>query len=181
MWRVAGKVVLSLALGAIPQVLYYSTTFVSYDIPERATQQLIVEVEGLVSRFQIDRGRYPTDAEGLQILKDTDSFDETIVREIPKDRWGNEIQYREKVPDQIFGIYSMGEDGKSLTNGNDKDDISNWRMSEALSYYESKRMRLVLISEFLVWLVVSSIAFVLLSSKKAGDETRTSGRIDGRG
>ncbi|MBP7050575.1 MAG: type II secretion system protein GspG [Phycisphaerae bacterium] len=88
-----------------------------------------------VRAFTKASGRLPTAREGLSVLVAMPAdwptgspwthFLETS--DLPRDGWGRELVY---VPDPKlphgFGIYSCGEDGKTISNGNDRDDLNTW-------------------------------------------------------
>lgn len=86
--------------------------------------------EVALDAFEIDLGRYPTNAEGLRALvekpaSNAEDWQQSYLRtDIPKDPWGNEYSYR--YPGQnnqdSYDLYSYGPDGKL---GGD-DDITNW-------------------------------------------------------
>lgn len=61
----------------------------------------------------------------------------------PLDQWGNPYRcvfgkFRRPGIDRLYtiGIYSMGEDGISLSNGNDPDDINSWSDWPGYFYYQ---------------------------------------------
>lgn len=60
------------------------------------------------------------------------------------DPWGRPYRYVRDMtlPDRAvvdFGVYSLGEDGKSTSNGNDPDDISSWvPYPDNVAYYSQK-------------------------------------------
>ena len=55
------------------------------------------------------------------------------------DPWGNAyriVEFESPASDkQRFGIYSLGRDGKSTTDGNDQDDIRSWT-DDPLGFYQ---------------------------------------------
>ncbi len=80
--------------------------------------------------FELDNGRYPTTAEGLEALRSAPSGvprwkGPYLKRPIPKDPWGRPYAYR--APGQHnkedYDLISFGPDG---IEGN-KDDITNWQ------------------------------------------------------
>lgn len=95
-----------------------------------AARTQIAQIEVALDAFEIDLGRYPTTSEGLHALTEkptTDSEGWTqpyLRRDVPKDPWGNEYQYRYPGTYNQHGydLYSFGPDGK-LGGG---DDITNW-------------------------------------------------------
>src|ERR1051325_6596748 len=91
------------------------------------------ELESAIERFYIHFDRYPTMEEGLKVLVEppageTAKWRGPYVKQIIKDPWGNEYQYR--VPGihhpTSFDIWSRGADGAD--GGEDKNaDIGNWQ------------------------------------------------------
>ena len=86
----------------------------------RAKHEISMLGEGL-ALFKEEIGRYPTSAEGLMVLGEPT---ESVPRK-------NEYIYRypRTHPPGRFDLYSLGPDGKSLSEGNDPDDISNWSLA----------------------------------------------------
>ncbi len=86
--------------------------------------------EVALDAFEIDLGRYPTNAESLRALvekpaSNADDWKQAYLRTgIPKDPWGNDYVYRYPGQNNVDGydLYSYGPDGKL---GGD-DDITNW-------------------------------------------------------
>jgi general secretion pathway protein G len=88
----------------------------------------LATLDNVLSTFQIDTGRFPTNEEGLGALVQQPSGVRNwngpyVKRGIPKDPWGNPYVYQ--YPGQHNGadpdLHSLGPDGRE---GND--DIDNW-------------------------------------------------------
>ena len=86
--------------------------------------------KGSLETFRLDVGRFPTAAEGLQVLNTPPSEDRAkaqwrgpyLDQDLPVDPWGNPYQY--SVPGaggQPFALYSLGADGKRGGEGADAD------------------------------------------------------------
>jgi len=100
----------------------------------KATKIQIETLSSTVEAFHLDIGRFPTQAEGLQVLvEDPEKAPIKNWRgpylkknKVPHDEWGNafvyEIPSRHKMP---FDLYSLGADGKPGGTGDDA-DIGNW-------------------------------------------------------
>lgn len=100
----------------------------------KATKIQIETLSATVEAFHLDTGRFPTQAEGLQVL--VENPEKTPIKnwrgpylkknKLPIDGWGNpfvyEIPSKYKMP---FDIYSLGADGKPGGTGDDA-DIGNW-------------------------------------------------------
>jgi general secretion pathway protein G len=96
-----------------------------------ATIASISNLESAMEQFEIDCGRYPTSAEGLEALvaKPT-SLDATAnwhnyIKEVPMDGWGRAFIYKGPDSSSVTGDYelsSMGDDGQENTD----DDINRY-------------------------------------------------------
>jgi len=94
--------------------------------------------------YKVDTGSYPTQTQGLAALttkpEDVDPSvwgGPYVDPGVPKDPWGHDYIYvfPGKNNKQGFDLYSLGEDGKTATAGNDPDDINNWDPESGRSYY----------------------------------------------
>ena len=100
----------------------------------KATRIQLETLSATVEAFHLDTGRFPTQAEGLQVL--VDNPEKAPIKnwrgpylkknKVPVDEWGNpfiyEIPSKHKMP---FDIYSLGADGKPGGTGDDA-DLGNW-------------------------------------------------------
>jgi general secretion pathway protein G len=84
-----------------------------------------------IDDFKKEIGRYPSQEEGLKILRENVSNLQTwkgpyIQKPIPLDPWGNEYVYLNpaKYGNKTFDIYSFGVNGKD--DHGLKDDIASW-------------------------------------------------------
>ena len=87
-------------------------------------------IQDALARFELDNGKYPSQDQGLLALIELPTAAPVPKkwtkylegREIPKDGWGNEFEYRN--PGQVntdgYDLVSAGPDGQS---GNDDDII----------------------------------------------------------
>lgn len=95
-----------------------------------ATRLEITNLNNLISRFEMDMGRYPTSAEGLDALVDEPndgaSWEGPYIESerVPKDKWGNDYIYRfpSTLKEKGFDLFSVGPDGNEGTT----DDISQY-------------------------------------------------------
>ncbi|MBN1507837.1 MAG: type II secretion system major pseudopilin GspG [Sedimentisphaerales bacterium] len=100
-----------------------------------AARTQLAYFETALDAFEIDVGRYPTNAEGLCALverptSNADGWQQAYLKStIPQDPWGGEYIYR--YPGQYnqdgYDLYSYGPDRKL---GGD-DDITNWSKEQA--------------------------------------------------
>jgi general secretion pathway protein G len=92
-------------------------------------------IKSTLGMFQVDCGRYPTTAEGLQSLITCPTNLSPKLWKGPYldslnllDPWGHKFVYR--CPGihntNAYDLYSMGPDGISKSGGGDPDDIGNW-------------------------------------------------------
>ena len=87
-----------------------------------------------LERFKVEYGRYPSTAEGLNLLvqSPTDgtqtNWHGPYLDGVPTDPWGHPYAYRFPgvYSTNGYDVYSLGPDGISVTGGNDPDDIGNW-------------------------------------------------------
>jgi general secretion pathway protein G len=94
-----------------------------------AARTQVSQLEVALDAFEIDVGRYPTNAEGLRALvekptSNADGWQQGYLKSVPLDPWGGDYVYR--YPGQYnqdsYDLYSYGPDKKL---GGD-DDIVNW-------------------------------------------------------
>ena len=89
----------------------------------------IAYLEVALDAFEVDCGRYPSTAEGLQALLEEPAnvkgwHGAYLKRGVPKDPWGNPYVYREPGRHNTTGydLHSFGADGQEGGG----DDIDNW-------------------------------------------------------
>jgi general secretion pathway protein G len=81
--------------------------------------------------YKLELGRYPTSDEGLKALVEQPGNAEgwngpyLKNKELPKDPWGNEYQYRFPGQHGEFDLYSMGADNAEGGDGENK-DVMSW-------------------------------------------------------
>ena len=90
----------------------------------------IESIGAALQLYRIDVGRYPTSSEGLRALIQPSgsaaSWNGPYLskREVPRDPWGNEYQYRSPGQGGDFDIISLGADNQPGGTG-DNADITN--------------------------------------------------------
>lgn len=98
----------------------------------------ISDLCSMIEAFHLDMRRYPTEDEGLQVMRTPPSGSDAnlwkgpyATRDIPKDPWGNAYRYFAPCPNGIdgFGVETMGRDGQTGGSGLDA-DINSWTDSE---------------------------------------------------
>lgn len=106
-------------------------------------------MHGAACRFYMTYGRYPTEAEGLQVLLERPPIWTErkpwvfILETMPRDHWNREFVYvLDPTPNRRFGFYSLGADGVSASRGNDHDDINSWNAQRPWhSHYKARGIR----------------------------------------
>lgn len=113
--------------------------------PNTIRAQMEIQVcRSVVELYQKQEGRLPTPEEGLKAIASMHGMPAV-------DPWGHPYAYLrgDGLPDG-FGIYSMGPDGVSTTQGNDPDDLNSWNSGATDPQKEKKK-----------WLMASAGACVL--------------------
>lgn len=98
----------------------------------KAAQTQMQNFKLALGRFEIDMGRYPTSSEGLRVLVERPSGQNTKAWQgpyldgdaVPKDQWENPWNYRQpgqNIPEG-YDLWSNGPDGAE----GGSDDIANW-------------------------------------------------------
>ncbi|HJR56806.1 MAG TPA: type II secretion system major pseudopilin GspG [Rhizomicrobium sp.] len=91
---------------------------------EKARADIAV-LEQAIETYRLETLRFPTSAEGLQVLVNPAGRDGGYIRRLPQDPWGNSYQYAFPGQKGRFDIYSFGADGVKGGEGNNA-DIGNW-------------------------------------------------------
>lgn len=128
----------------------------------KAKAQLIL-FEKNIAEFKNDIKRYPTNEEGLSILRMNPSNINNwngpyIKKEIPPDPWGNKYVYffPAKYGNKDYDIYSFGKNMKD--NRGLEDDITNWKKINYDYYDKYFQLRRV----FIFFILISTIALLFL-------------------
>ena len=99
----------------------------------RAKQDIRTLEVGL-NQFRLDNFRYPTQEEGLEVLRGgrqgiNDKEFQRYLEQLPIDPWGNPYLYREEGEhDKEFDVYTFGRDAEEGGEGIDA-DIGNWDLN----------------------------------------------------
>ena len=144
--------------------LVASNRVVSCDV---ALQNLRISV----SEFNMRCGRLPIEQEGLRSLVEqpagwpSEKPWEPLLRVLPKDPWGHEYDYLVTPGrNEGFGIYSLGADGITLSDGNDSDDLNTWDEKRPwLAYYgvgSGRKNPLRYLIPIIAAIVITTIMFV---------------------
>jgi len=116
-----------LAATVIPQFIGTTT-----DAKISAAKANVSELESALERFYVQMDRYPTTAEGLQVLVDPPAGDASnwrgpYVKQVRPDPWGQPFQYKRpgtRHPNS-YDLWSRGADRAEGGEG-PAADIGNW-------------------------------------------------------
>jgi general secretion pathway protein G len=92
----------------------------------------IESISAALQLYRIDMGRYPSTSEGLRALIDRSANAASwngpylVKRQLPRDPWGHEYQYRSPGQNGDFDIISLGADNQPGGTG-ENSDISSWQ------------------------------------------------------
>jgi len=90
-----------------------------------ATRAQIANIAQAMKLYRLHNSRYPTSAEGINVLVQADKDGKRYMDRLPMDAWGNAFVYLSPGVHGEFDILSYGADGKSGGTGFDA-DIGNW-------------------------------------------------------
>jgi general secretion pathway protein G len=83
----------------------------------------------VLNRYKIDNRRFPTEAEGLAALTNSEK---RYLDKLPVDPWGQPYRYANPGKRQEVEVFSYGPDGKPGTD----DDIGSWEKYETVQPHE---------------------------------------------
>lgn len=83
-----------------------------------------------LDQYRLDTGHYPSTEQGLSALwvKPSDEprwWGPYLRKNVPKDPWGREYQYKSPGEHGDYDLFSLGKDGREGGDGEDQ-DITNW-------------------------------------------------------
>ncbi|MFQ5901313.1 MAG: type II secretion system major pseudopilin GspG [Thermodesulfobacteriota bacterium] len=98
---------------------------------QRAAQAQIELFGTALDQFRLDVGKYPTSAEGLNVLRTAPGGVEKwdgpyLKKEVPKDPWGNPYIYTSPGTQGDYDLVSYGADG-SPGGEAENQDIVSWK------------------------------------------------------
>jgi len=98
---------------------------------QKAAKAQIALFETTLDTYRLDMGRYPTEEEGLQALRekpdDAENWDGPyIAKEVPLDPWGTPYVYTSPGEHGDYDITSLGADKEPEGEGENL-DIVNWK------------------------------------------------------
>lgn len=98
---------------------------------QKAAKAQITLFETALDTYRLDTSKYPTTSQGLEALRTEPGGVERwdgpyLPKDVPKDPWGHEYEYRCPGEHGDYDIISYGADGSP--GGDEEDmDIVNWR------------------------------------------------------
>ncbi|MFZ5447267.1 MAG: type II secretion system major pseudopilin GspG [Thermodesulfobacteriota bacterium] len=100
---------------------------------QKSVQAQIQLLGTALDLFHLDVGRYPTDEEGLKVLREDPGGlpgwgGPYLDKEVPKDPWGRDYRYKCPGEHGTYDLYSLGADGAPGGEGENQ-DIANWKAS----------------------------------------------------
>lgn len=96
-----------------------------------ATKQQIADTVQALNLYKLDAGSFPSSNQGLGALVQKPSSGKVppnwrvYMDQMPKDAWGNELQYRAPGLHGEIDVFSLGADGDTGGEGYNA-DIGNW-------------------------------------------------------
>jgi general secretion pathway protein G len=105
-------------IGLMAGIITYATTGMLDKAKHKRAITDIVTLAGAVDLFHGDRGKYPTNQEGLAVLAPQ------YVKVLQNDPWGRPYQYVQPGRSGAYDIISYGADGREGGSGADA-DITN--------------------------------------------------------
>jgi general secretion pathway protein G len=96
-----------------------------------ATKQQIADTVQALNLYKLDAGSYPSSSQGLVALVQKPSSGKVppnwrpYMDKMPKDAWGNPMQYRAPGLHGEIDVFSLGADGENGGEGYNA-DIGNW-------------------------------------------------------
>lgn len=90
----------------------------------------IEQLGNALALFRFDVGHYPTSGQGLQALVEDQGIQNWSgpyleKKNVPKDTWGRDYQYRAPGENGDYDLWSFGADGMEGGDGDDA-DINSW-------------------------------------------------------
>lgn len=156
------------ALGLIGAFIV-NTSSISKDSSRASlTATIIHKISFAVDYFKTDVGRYPTTAEGLEILVQPNVVIKNYMpggylKKLPHDGWNQPFIYYfpAQYGNKVFDLYSLGENGRDEQGKGD--DISNWSHDYLCTYNLSwcKNHTYALLKFLSPFIILSFLSFIL--------------------
>ena len=105
-------------IGLLAGIVTFATAAMLEKAKVKKARADLAQFSGAVDAFYLDKGRYPTNQEGLKVLAPE------FVKQVPNDPWGRPYQYLSPGRSGPFEVISYGADGREGGTGADA-DLSN--------------------------------------------------------
>ncbi|PAY16016.1 type II secretion system protein GspG [Rhodopirellula sp. SM50] len=113
-------IVVMVILGMLAGLVAVRTRGYLVNSRKNAVKAEIATIMNALETFRIDQGRYPTEDEGLEILREeTETWPEGFLTKMPVDPWKNPYLYF--VSEEGVEVVSLGADGREGGDGEDAD------------------------------------------------------------
>ncbi|QEG02840.1 Type II secretion system protein G precursor [Stieleria maiorica] len=113
-------IVVMVILGMLAGLVAVRTRGYLINSRKNAVKAEIATILNALETFRIDQGRYPTEDEGLEILREeTETWPEGFLTKVPIDPWKNPYLYF--VSEEGVEVISLGADGREGGEGEDAD------------------------------------------------------------
>ncbi len=100
---------------------------------QNAARAEIASICQALEQFYSICGRYPTNDEGLAVLrKSSDLIPDPLLTQDPKDPWNRKYQYNQPGRAGPYEVMCLGADGREGGSGADSDVVS-WNLKEGLA------------------------------------------------
>ena len=106
-------------IGLMAGIVTYATSGYLEKAKEKRARADIAHYAGAVNAFYLDKGRFPTNQEGLKVLVPQ------FITVLQNDPWGRPYQYVQPGKKGEFDVITYGSDGREGGSGADA-DITNW-------------------------------------------------------
>ncbi|QDV88866.1 Type II secretion system protein G precursor [Stieleria magnilauensis] len=113
-------IVVMVILGMLAGLVAVRTRGYLVNSRKNAVKAEIATIVNALETYRIDQGRYPTEDEGLEILREeTETWPEGFLTKMPVDPWKNPYLYF--VSEEGVEVVSLGADGREGGDGEDAD------------------------------------------------------------
>ncbi len=132
--------VVVIVLGVLAAIVIPNLIGRTDDARVTKAQSDISALASQIEMFRLDMRRYPTEEEGLTVLRKEPTGEDAKLwkgpyakKDIPNDPWGQPYKYYSPAPNEEedeYGIESLGSDGQPGGKGHAQ-DLNSWTNNEA--------------------------------------------------
>ena len=113
-------IVVMVILGMLAGLVAIRTRGYLVNSRQNAVKTEVATIMKALETYRIDQGRYPTEDEGLEILREaTDTWPGGFLSKLPVDPWQNPYLYF--LTEDGCEVVSLGADGRQGGDGEDRD------------------------------------------------------------